>query len=386
MQNCNYEEVLEARWRIKERNLMKRHLRERIQLLSRQRDEKLKHITAKRNIPSLTDDEVEAIENQLTSQTNLESRQEVNCSLIGIQNKEDRKELKRKPAHEDNVAGMILLSLFILALVWKWTQEACPHWLPGNHRAKRRRRRKKRREKQRRLLRPQGLEPSLAEDPYRHTWDRERGRNYSSSEEEDGFQVLTRAWAHQETPLHSTPIRNNSPHRRHALQSTPEHIPGTARRRTNRGSPPHWQRYRLDAHHVDSPCSRRTRSLEPSSATAHQGTRWEDARSASKDSLLWTPSPRERTYRCPDASCRPKWRQQWSGHTHHGQCNQEQKDGLGREGSQTQPVSLCTVTRPLGDKTIRHNGHSGCRDTELTVLVPIVLLPEQPDIPLPMFY
>ena len=73
---------------------MKRHLRERIQLLSRQRDEKLKLITAKRNIPRLT--EVEAIENQLTSQMNLESRQEVNCSLMGIQNEEDRKELKRK--------------------------------------------------------------------------------------------------------------------------------------------------------------------------------------------------------------------------------------------------------------------------------------------------
>ena len=39
-QNCNYAEVreLDACWRIKERNLMKWHLRERIQLLSRQRD------------------------------------------------------------------------------------------------------------------------------------------------------------------------------------------------------------------------------------------------------------------------------------------------------------------------------------------------------------
>ena len=76
--------------------MIKRHLRERIQLLSRQRDEKLKLITAKRNIPRLTDDKVEAIENQLTRQMNLESRQEVNCSLIGAKNEEDWKELKRK--------------------------------------------------------------------------------------------------------------------------------------------------------------------------------------------------------------------------------------------------------------------------------------------------
>ena len=99
MQDCNFVEARDlddARWRIKERDIMKRHLRERIQLLSRQRDKKLKLITAKRNVPSLCDDEVEAIENQLTIQMNLESRQEVNCSLIGPQNKEDRKELKRK--------------------------------------------------------------------------------------------------------------------------------------------------------------------------------------------------------------------------------------------------------------------------------------------------
>ena len=97
MQNCKYADVreLDARWRIKERNLMKRHLKEQIQLLSRQRDEKLKLITAKRNVPSLTDDEVEEVENQLTSQMNQESSQEVNCSLIGIQNEKDRKELKR---------------------------------------------------------------------------------------------------------------------------------------------------------------------------------------------------------------------------------------------------------------------------------------------------
>ena len=70
---------------------MKRHFRERIQLLSRQRDEKLKLITTKQNIQ-----QVEAIENQLASQMNLESRQEINCTLIGAQNEEDRKELKRK--------------------------------------------------------------------------------------------------------------------------------------------------------------------------------------------------------------------------------------------------------------------------------------------------
>ena len=76
--------------------MMKWHLRERIQLLSRQRDEKLKLITAKPNIPQLTNDEVEAIENQVTSQMNLGSRQEVNCTLIGAQNEEDRKELNIK--------------------------------------------------------------------------------------------------------------------------------------------------------------------------------------------------------------------------------------------------------------------------------------------------
>ena len=76
MQTCNYAGVqeLDARLRIKEQNMMKRHLRERIQLLSRQRDENLKLITAKWNIPQLTENKVEAIENQITSQMNLESR------------------------------------------------------------------------------------------------------------------------------------------------------------------------------------------------------------------------------------------------------------------------------------------------------------------------
>ena len=96
MKTCNYAEVqeLEAGWRIKEQNMMKRHLRERIQLLSRQRDEKQNLITAKRNIPRLMDNEVEAIENQLTCQMNLESRQEVNCFLIGLRTKRTGRNLK----------------------------------------------------------------------------------------------------------------------------------------------------------------------------------------------------------------------------------------------------------------------------------------------------
>ena len=65
---------------------MKRRLRERIPMLSRQRNEELKLITAKRNLPQLTEDEVAAIETQLTSQMNLESQQEVNCTLLGKQN------------------------------------------------------------------------------------------------------------------------------------------------------------------------------------------------------------------------------------------------------------------------------------------------------------
>ena len=83
--------------------------------------------------------------------------------------------------------------LFIFILAWKMTQEACPHWLPGNTKAKRRRRRQRRKEKLRRLLHSQGLAPLLEEDPYCHSWDRERGRNSSSSEEENGLQALTRA-------------------------------------------------------------------------------------------------------------------------------------------------------------------------------------------------
>ena len=234
-----------------------RHLRERIQLFSRQRDQKLKRITAKRNIPQLTDDEVEAMENQLTSQMNLESRQEVNCTLIEAQNEEDRKDLKRKlwtelvatrngqetPPYEegspglrpklvpgdgeqpklqskrwispirnpqlagkDAVAGHDPLRHLHPHPRMENDTGSMPKWLPGNTRAKRRRRRKRRREKLRILLHSQGLGPLSGEDPYRHTWDRERGWNSSSSEEEDGLQALTRAWTHQPTPRHSTPL------------------------------------------------------------------------------------------------------------------------------------------------------------------------------------
>ena len=98
MQECNYAEAqeLDARWRIKERVMMKRHLQERIQLLSKQADKKLKLMVAKRNLPQLTDQEVAAIKLQLNSQMNLESWQEVNCTLIGKQYKEDKNEFKLK--------------------------------------------------------------------------------------------------------------------------------------------------------------------------------------------------------------------------------------------------------------------------------------------------
>ena len=123
-------------------------------------------------------------------------------------------------------------------LAWKMTQEACPHWTLGNVRAKRRQRRKKRREKICRLLRSQGLESSSAEDPYRHSWNRERGRNYSSSEEEDGLQVLARAWARHKTPHHSTSTPSPSPLRRHETRPTPSHAQEPARRRTPHHSTP----------------------------------------------------------------------------------------------------------------------------------------------------
>ena len=82
MQHCNYAKAqeLDACWRIKERAMMKRHLRERIQLLSKQSNEKLILMTAEQNLPQLTDDEVASIETQLARQMNLESRQEVNCT------------------------------------------------------------------------------------------------------------------------------------------------------------------------------------------------------------------------------------------------------------------------------------------------------------------
>ena len=81
---------------------MKTHLRERIQLLSRQRDEKIKLLKARQQTETLKDEEIEAIELQLATQMNLESKQEVNNhhdpNTEGL-----KKELKRKlwtnPAH-----------------------------------------------------------------------------------------------------------------------------------------------------------------------------------------------------------------------------------------------------------------------------------------------
>ena len=75
---------------------MKQHLRERIQLLSRQRDKKIKLLTAKKHATTLNEDKIEAIKHQLATQMNLESRQEVNCSVNGPQHKDFKKELKRK--------------------------------------------------------------------------------------------------------------------------------------------------------------------------------------------------------------------------------------------------------------------------------------------------
>ena len=161
-------------------------------------------------------------------------------------------------------------------------------------------------------------------------------------EEEDGLQVLTRAWARQETPRHSTPIRRHYPHSRHANYSTPEHTLNTTRRRANHGSQHHHrQQCHPDVRHVDPLCSRRTRSLDPSSGD----TMGRCTVSLQRIPTLDAVESRERTYQCPDASCRiqqtqmatttgssrPKWRQQRSGHTCRGQCSQEQKDELGRD-------------------------------------------------------
>ena len=52
-------------------------------------------------------------------------------------------------------------------------------------------------------------------------------------------------------------------------------------------------------------------------------------------------------------------------------------------GGQTQPESFRPVTGPPRDKPIRHHGHSGRRDLELTVTVPILLLREQQHTPSP---
>lgn len=98
MTEINYAEAQEqdTHWRIKERAMMKRHLRERTQLLSKQLHYKIMLMVVKLNLPRLTEREVMAIELQLHSQMNLKSHQEVNCSLIGKQNEEDKKALKRK--------------------------------------------------------------------------------------------------------------------------------------------------------------------------------------------------------------------------------------------------------------------------------------------------
>ena len=98
MTEFDYAEAQEqdARWRIKERAMMKRHLREQTQLLFKQKDEKLKLIVARRNISVWTNREVATIELQLTSQMNLESRQVGNCTLLGKQNEVDKKALKSK--------------------------------------------------------------------------------------------------------------------------------------------------------------------------------------------------------------------------------------------------------------------------------------------------
>ena len=181
---------------------------------------------------------------------NLESRQEVNCTLPGEQNDQDKKEIKRKlwthpkeliatqngrkksPSKEDAPGvhpelvprdqqqpklqgerrvsplqkihslpekmlwpGMILFGNFIMALIWKLMQDMCPHMLPGNTRAKCRKRKHKRKEKLRRLLLAKGLGPLSVEAPYQLTWDRERGRTSSRSGTDDGFPTTDRDMA-----------------------------------------------------------------------------------------------------------------------------------------------------------------------------------------------
>lgn len=75
--------------------MIRRHLQERIQLLSMRRNEKLKLMVEKQKLSQLSEQGVVATELQLTSQMNFESQEE-NCTLIGKQIEEDKKALKRK--------------------------------------------------------------------------------------------------------------------------------------------------------------------------------------------------------------------------------------------------------------------------------------------------
>ena len=198
--------------------------------------------------------------------------------------------------------GMFLFLVFILIIIYKTIQEACPHWIPGNVRAKRRHRRKKKRSKINRLLRSQGLEPSSEEDQYPPLWKQAR-RNYSSSEEEDDWQIISRALARRERNFRRDAPTPSPPPRQSRIHFREERQQGHSRRRTPHHSTPRQPQYHRDASPVDPPCGRRARSLEPSLAEDRQGTQWGNARSASSESLHWTPSPRGRTYRCPSTTC-----------------------------------------------------------------------------------
>ena len=136
-----------------------------------------------------------------------------------------------------------------------------PPMLPGSTKAKRRRRRQHRKEKLRRLLHSEGVGPLSVDDPYRHTWDRERGRNSSSSDEEDRYLALVETW-----PRHSTPRQEDPPHRHRVSLQTPEHTSRLTRRQPRANRHLRRQSYHQDARHAEPPCSRQARSLDPSSA------------------------------------------------------------------------------------------------------------------------
>ena len=287
---------------------------------------------------------------------NLESWQEVNCSLIGPQNEEDGKELKRKlwtnpaelvktwdgaqttqqqevtpgirpelvpgngeqselrgerrvsptgdpqPPGENDVAGHDPLRPLHLSTRMEDDSGGLPPLDPREREGQKKTAPQEAQGENLPAPPIAGIDPSSTEDPYRHSWDRERGRNYSSSEEEDGLQVLGRAWARHESPQHMTSMPSYSPLQRHEPAPTSSHTQGTARHRTPHHSTPRRRRYHQDVSPADPQCERRTRSLEPSLARAQQETQWEGARSASSESLHWTPLPRGRTYHCPSAS------------------------------------------------------------------------------------